>query len=931
MQLYYQNVRGLRTKTNELFNNVVISEYCVIALTETWLHEGINDGELFGENYLVFRKDRDQLLTGKGRGGGVLLAVKNYYNAEQIHINNLNANIDILCLKLRITGQSCIFIILIYIPPNTQEQEYDTIYETVSNLSFIFNSKCLLLGDINISDLYRYCLNKESALNLTNKLRNFINFCDFLGFTQYNSIPNRDGHILDVILSNMEMKVTKELDVLTVEDSLHPTLNVTFFINTKMDKNLTSINKHKYNFKKANFEMLYEKFRETDWGYLDNCTNVNDMVELFYQKLRYIFDQTVPLSKKTKQKFPVWFTKEIIKLIKEKENFRKRNQLEKYKSARSKLKTMIKNQYKQYIQNIQDNIKNNDDAMWDFVQSKKNAAVTPSIMYSDTNTLNSAEEIVQGFATYFKSVYTNSEQQSTIEPKVNNANLITLKHITEDEIKQSIKKLKNKKSVGPDEVPTYIVKGCSEFLVKPLQKILNTSLKQGVFPTEWKRSRVCPIHKQGRRDLIQNYRPISILSVFAKIYESILFKNIYNQTSNIIDVNQHGFFQGRSAVTNLCNFTQAASNALVNRKQIDVIYTDFSKAFDKVYHSILLNKMADIGFSDNLVKLFTSYLIERKQHVECMGYTSESYSATSGVPQGSNLGPLLFIIFINDIQYCIRHSDFLMYADDFKIFKKIVTYADCEQLQQDLTAVYNWSINNKLPFNINKCLVISYTRKLDNVIFNYAMNNSQLNRKNETKDLGVLFQSQLTFTSHITSLENSCYKILGFIFRITRDFNNTDIIIKLFNSLIRTKLEYATEIWNPYYTYQKLIIEKIQKKCLRYCFFKKHNIKFEGTYPELLQQFSAESLEKRRFIQQNMFLYKIVNDIIKDSNLLQNLNFNVPAANLRRPLTFTYKCPKTNYQMNSPLVRMCNAYNNIEVDIDIFGMTLQQYKAALTS
>lgn len=211
-------------------------------------------------------------------------------------------------------------------------------------------------------------------------------------------------------------------------------------------------------------------------------------------------------------------------------------------------------------------------------------------MYSDITKLNSGEEIVQGFATYFKSVYTKPEQQLTLEPKVNNTNLVTLKHITEDEIKQTIKKLKNKKSVGPDEVPTYIVKGCSEFLVSPIQKILNASLKQCVFPTEWKRSRVCPIHKQGRRDLIQNYRPISILSVFAKIYESILFKNIYNQISNIIHVNQHGFFQGRSAVTNLCNFTQAISNALENRKQIDVIYTDFSKAFDKVYHDILLYK-----------------------------------------------------------------------------------------------------------------------------------------------------------------------------------------------------------------------------------------------------------------------------------------------------------------------------------------------------
>lgn len=314
-----------------------------------------------------------------------------------------------------------------------------------------------------------------------------------------------------------------------------------------------------------------------------------------------------------------------------------------------------------------------------------------------------------------------------------------------------------------------------------------------------------------------------------------------------------------------------------------------------------------------------------------MGYSSESYVAASGVPQGSNLGPLLFIIFINDIQSCIKYSDYLMYADDFKIFREIQTYADCELLQHDLAAVYQWSLDNKLYFNINKCLVMTYSRKNQNIVFNYTMNNLQVDRKNETKDLGIVFHSQLIFNNHLTALENSCYKLLGFIFRITREFQDTSVIIRLFNSLIRPKLEYAIEIWNPYYTYQKLSIEKIQKKCFKYCFFKRNHVKFEGGYQDLLQQFNADSLEHRRSIQQQVFLYKIVNNIIKDSELLQNLNFNVRTTNIRNSLTFTYRCPRTNYQLNSPLVRMCNAYNNLEANIDIFGMSLKQYKAALTT
>lgn len=205
----------------------------------------------------------------------------------------------------------------------------------------------------------------------------------------------------------------------------------------------------------------------------------------------------------------------------------------------------------------------------------------------------------------------------------------------------------------------------------------------------------------------------------------------------------------------------------------------------------------------------------------------------------------------------------------------------------------------------------------------------QLNRIKETKDLGILFDSRLNFNNHITALENVCYKILGFIFRITKDFQNINTIIRLFNTLIRTKLEYATEIWSPYYIYQKITIEKIQKKCLKICYFKKYKIKFEGDYQELLEEFNALSMEKRRFIQQNMFLYKIVNNIITDSKLLENLDFNVPTINLRNSITFRFKCPRTNYQSNSPLVRICNTFNKIRADIDIFGMTIKEFHKIL--
>ena len=235
-----------------------------------------------------------------------------------------------------------------------------------------------------------------------------------------------------------------------------------------------------------------------------------------------------------------------------------------------------------------------------------------------------------------------------------------------------------------------------------------------------------------------------------------------------------------------------------NRGQIDVVYTDFSKAFDRVDHKLLIDKLSHIGFSNSLLNFFISYLNNRLQYVYYNSYRSNTYLATSGVPQGSNLGPLLFIIFINDLCNNLDCQK-LLFADDLKIFSEINKIDDCIDLQQQIHKIELWCISNKLEMNVSKCKVVTYTRKATQTEFLYTFNNTVLSRGQTTKDLGILFDSKLDFVEHVNVITNSALRLLGFIIRNCKQFSNTQALKTLYFSLVRSKIEYGAIIWNPIY------------------------------------------------------------------------------------------------------------------------------------
>ena len=424
------------------------------------------------------------------------------------------------------------------------------------------------------------------------------------------------------------------------------------------------------------------------------------------------------MNKKSSAKtyYPPWFTKTIISSIKEKHRlwnlYRKSKlltYLDRIRILKCDIRRNIRQAYKVFISEAENSLHNDPKKFWSFVNKRRKTTCVPSCMTAgDGVIISNPQDIVNAFASQFASVYTNDNHKPCVASSCNKINceycgscrcslvsdnpicdnsicdnsvcdnnlIFNLPVINDCDILKAAKKIKPNFVCGPDDIPAFLVIDCLQYLLKPLCHIYNLILKSSIYPQMWKVSRVFPVFKAGDKANIVNYRPIALISNYAKLFECIMSDFLYTHCISKIALEQHGFIKGRSTVTNLCEFTEYVSLPLDNRFQVDAIYTDLSKAFDRVDHCILLKKLDTLGICHQLVMIFRNLLFGREQFVEIHGVQSTLFPVNSGVTQGSNLGPLLFTVFFNDVLNVISCRAFI-YADDLKIAKVIKTNRDC--------------------------------------------------------------------------------------------------------------------------------------------------------------------------------------------------------------------------------------------------------------
>jgi Reverse transcriptase (RNA-dependent DNA polymerase) len=931
---YYQNARGLNTKTTDFLLSSSLSEFHLIAITESWLQSNVMSSELFDANYLVFRQDRNLAANNVSRGGGVMLGVREDCDALELNLTrfrNLFSAIDLLGVKL-IHNFKTIYVFVVYVPPNVDINQFQLFLETLECLEYLLDANMLVLGDFNQPSFVSRddpLLVENSSLSL---LRQFENFFDL---KQYNPIHNSTGRILDLVYSNINCTIQRNTLPFIAEDRYHPALEISLSLqnctpNVNYNENLLS-----YNFKRADFHDLYNEILITEWDFLESIPDVDDALNRFYSLLYEIINKHVPRYPNFQRKYPPWFSKDIISKIKQKNKLFqkiKRFNLDFHKKQfqllRKKIKTEIKFAYQQFVSESENSIIADPSKFWDFIHSKKGTSRIPGILQFNGVELNTPSGIVNGFANFFSSVY--SIPNSVIncnEVIVSNNPTINIDSFSEEEVAKALCKLKDKHTSGHDNIPSFFARDCAYVLAKPLQVIFNTALKTNTFPKLWKVSKVIPIFKSGEINDIGNYRPITLLSNFAKAFEISVYTRIFPKIQRLISTEQHGFITNRSTVTNLMSLSQSVCQAVENHSQLDVIYTDFSKAFDRLDHTILISKLNEMGLTINLLQFFSSYLTNRKQFVEYRGHQSYTFVATSGAPQGSNLAPLLFSIFINDIGKDIS-SDILLFADDLKLFKNIRTVDDCRALQVDLDTLCTWCVSNNLPLNLKKCNYTTYTLNRNIISYHYNMNNCMLENNPTPKDLGVLFDSRLSFTPHINQTISSAKRMLGLIFRNSKDFSNQKSFLTLYEAFVRSRLEYGCLIWAPIYAVHIQAIESVQRQFMKYMSFR-----LDGTYPQrgisnehLLQRFSLLSLDDRRTLYSCIFLYKLIHNLVDSPSLLSQLNYFVPRLHSRSEMCFYLATPRTDILRKAPLYAMCCKFNKICHKVDIFKSSLVVFK-----
>ena len=445
------------------------------------------------------------------------------------------------------------------------------------------------------------------------------------------------------------------------EDDYHPA--VEFLLPVGSVKTLSISNYKFLNFHKANFALINNKLLNSSWEKILSCTNLDTNILNFYNVLNSIISEFVPSGYRN-TKFPRYFSSATIKIVKEKNKFhnkwkiyRNLRDFNTFKLLRSRSKRLIKEDYKNYINYIEAEIPNNYKKFWQFVSVNRKSSNYPSDMFFENNSVSDNQSICNSFAKYFQSVF---QPPSNINFQADSSTSATegLSHLqlSKSEIVSVLRELDPQKGPGADGVPAILAKQCATGLCLPLLKLFNQSLGSGVFPTIWKKTIAVPIFKSGDKRNIQNYRPISKLCTFAKVFEKVVYKYIFSLVKNVIIPEQHGFFANRSIDSNLISYSQYILNSLDDRVQVDSVYTDFSKAFDKIDHSLLINKLSEIGVAGVVLDWFKSYLSCRENFVAIADCSSDLFIPTSGVPQESHLS----IIFVNDISKCFFLSTYFM-------------------------------------------------------------------------------------------------------------------------------------------------------------------------------------------------------------------------------------------------------------------------------
>ncbi|KAM7303220.1 uncharacterized protein ISCGN_013200 [Ixodes scapularis] len=731
-------------------------------------------------------------------------------------------------------------------------------------------TKLILTGDFNLpginwTTLTNDKIDEESSEQL---LQSALSFCLDQLVLEATRISGTASSTLDLLFVSNCLKEFK----VTVEDGIsdHKLLVCTYpLCNTKPNKRFTVTVK---NYAMANDVCILD-YLETQFDQFSHMCDVDEMWCKFKDIITYCETNFVPNRKKTINRMNPWITRNIIHM-KRRLKRRRRNKLEVQELSRE-LTLEINSARARYFNITLPNFLIHDpQKFWRYLSRRESHVSQFEI---DGAITVDPETISSGFNYFFQSVFSRALEDEC-EPENIEVPVMPNLEITQPGILSLLLNLNVKKSAGPDGISGTILRRYAEWLSHYLYLIFVESLRSSRLPDDWRCAKIVPIHKTGNKHLITNYRPISLTSTTCKLIEHIICKAItkHIEENDVLYSHQHGFRARLSTVTQLLEVTHDFALTINDRQQTDAIFIDLSKAFDRVPHQKLISKLQSVGISHALISWIYGYLVKRKQYVTLNGSTSGMLDVFSGVPQGSVLGPLLFLIYVNDLPACVDPTvKVRLFADDCVIYTTIAGPESQIILNKSLQNISLWCKRWGMKINHDKTAVITITNKKNPLEFSYMLDNKTINKVNEIKYLGVTISSNLKWETRVTNVCSNAFKKLGFLRRKLK-ISTSATKLSAYKALVRPVLEYASIIWSPYQDYLDNKLEKVQRIAVRFIY---SNYSWRASVTAMLANAKLDTLKDRRKIASLKFLYALYQQQI---NIEQEKYLKAPFVHSKR-------------------------------------------------
>jgi len=641
----------------------------------------------------------------------------------------------------------------------------------------------------------------------------------------------------------------------------------------------------------------------------------------------------IPKKPRRKNNCPQWMNSTVKKLVRTKQRHynlymhtRSPAHYDQFKQTEKKCKKAVRSAKRSFERKIAKN--GNKRPFNSYIKSKTKNRVNVGPLKVNNNIVSDNSEMASILNNAFSSVFSNEDISNlpTCTP-TNNGSYVNDIYFDAVTVKNKIKKLKVSSSSGPDGLSSRFLADHVESLSPALAIIYNKSIESGQVPLDWKTANVTPIFKKGAKSSPDNYRPISLTSIPCKIMESIMKDCIVNHliTNHLINSSQHGFMANKSCTTNLLEFMEHVTKLFDDGDPVDIIYLDFSKAFDKVPHSRLLSKMEALGISGNLLRWTREWLTDRLQRTVLNGSYSNWSKVLSGVPQGSVLGPLLFVIFINDLDHCTDNiSTMLKFADDTKLGNKSNSQQDHANLQDCINKLINWADTWSMKFNVAKCKVLHVGRTNTKPV--YYMNGVQLTEVLKEKDIGVQINHDLKPSPQCQEAARRASSILT---QISKSFMYKDrkTFLQLYKQFVRCHLEFAIPAWSPWLQKDIDVLERVQKRAVNMIMGLKGQ-----SYDEKLRELEMRTLLDRRRRTDMIQTFKIIKGIDKVN---KDTWFTLVGNNTIRPTRSTAyhqnivpNRSRTEIRRNFFSNRVVSLWNALPIEIKE-ARTLNQFKTKL--